>query len=124
MMWKVVNCIKNRYLIWCLCVLSSSTQISHYRIKVSTGKVVPLNAMTAYVGWRYCLSASLSQQQMEMSVPLQVLATLSWGKDSLFPQNMQLSGPQCYSAHFGEEKETSYPCHICSQCSSGVQPVA
>jgi len=46
------------------------------------------------------------------------------GKDSLYPENMQLSGPQCHSAHFGEEKETSYPCHICSHCSSGVQPVA
>jgi len=36
--------------------------------------------MKEYGGWRYCLSTSLPQQQMEMSVPLQVLATLSWGK--------------------------------------------
>jgi hypothetical protein len=46
------------------------------------------------------------------------------GKDSLYPQNIRLSGPQYQSAHVGEEKEYSYPCHIYSHYSSSVQPAA
>jgi len=54
--------------------------------------------------WRYSSTESQTHQYKEVSGQLQALAALLSVKDSRYPSNRMLSGPQNLSQYIGEEK--------------------
>jgi len=66
--------------------------------------LVSVHAIRHMAEWRYSSTVSQTHQYKEVSGQLQVLAALLSVKDSRYPLNRMLSGPQNRSEYIAEEK--------------------
>ena len=82
--------------------------------------LVSVHAIRHMAEWRYSSTESQAHQYKEVSGQLQALAVLLSVKDSRYPSNRMLSGPQNRSEYIGEEKYL-LPCRNSNRYSSVVR---